>query len=250
MGAVLSIDLACNRSKDFAVCLIEEKQGKPAKVSRVDPDIDLELSICPKLEPARCAEAIWSYCENQTINVLVRDGPQGWKDPSSQLPFSRHCEKLLVAPGKMGRGGHAKPASFASFGHFSIDLFARLTHRGAQLVAGPRVAVPSGQILVVESFPTSAWRELRILPLPAKRRKVGDEEQKIRLQILESLSGFRAPRLPNHDELQALVAGLAGIAILAGDPSDYLAAGEQVRQVDGVTVEGFIFIPRCPAAVN
>jgi hypothetical protein len=250
MGQVLSIDLACNRSKDFGVCLIEEKQGRAGKVRFVDPDLELGLPKCPKLEPARCAEAIWSFCEKQTINVLLLDGPQGWKDPSSKLPFSRQCEKLWKAPGKMGLCGQAKPRSFATFGRFSIDLFARLTQRGAQLVAEPCVAVPSGQILVVESFPTSAWRELRILPLPAKRRKVGDEERKIRLQILESLFGFRAPRLPNHDELQALVAGLAGIAILAGDPSGYLALGEPARQVDNVNVEGFIVNPRCSVSVN
>ena len=150
----------------------------------------------------------------------------------------------------MGLCGHAKPGSFATFGRFSIDLFARLTERGCQLVGGSSVALPKGQMLVVESFPTSAWRELRIVPLPAKKRKVGDEERAIRLQILERLFGFRAPSLPNHDELQALVAGLVGIAILAGDPSGYLALGEPACQVDGVTVEGFIVNPRCPVSVD
>lgn len=250
MGAVLSIDLACNRSKDFGVCLIEEKQGRPGKVLFIDPDLELGLPKSPKLEPARSAEAIWSYCEKRSVIVLVLDGPQGWKDPSSKLPYSRQCEKLLATQGKTGICGSAKQGNFLTFARFSIDLYARLTERGAQLVLGSCVDVSKGKILVIESFPTSAWRELRIVPLPAKRRKTGDEERRIRLQILERIFGFRAPCLPNHDELQALVAGLAGIAVLAGDPSGYLALGEPAGRVDNVTVEGFIINPRCKVSVN
>ena len=56
--------------------------------------------------------------------------------------------------------------------------------------------------------------------------------------------GFRVARLPSHDELQALVAGLAGVAIVAGNPNGYIAEGAPPRKVAGAIVEGLIVNPR------
>jgi hypothetical protein len=52
--------------------------------------------------------------------------------------------------------------------------------------------------------------------------------------------GLKLPRDPGHDELQALVAGLAGPAIAARDPSRVRLSGVAPCLTDGFWREGFI----------
>ncbi|MBI1941872.1 MAG: DUF429 domain-containing protein [Acidobacteria bacterium] len=240
MGLVLSIDLAYRKIRDFGVCVLAERRGRPAGIRFVDPERELGLKDRP--HPQQCAHAISSYCRKHGVRVLLLDGPQGWKDPSSKLPHSRHCEKLLHAQGKVGPRGSAKPRSFAAFANFSIELFAALLKEGGKLVRNRLVSFPRIGFLVVECYPASAWRKLCIAPLPAKKR-AQECDVRCRLRILQRLFGFGVPRLPNHDELQALVAGLAGVAILAGDTARYVADGTAPKKVGGVVVEGFIMNP-------
>jgi len=240
LSLILSIDLAYRKIRDFGVCVLAERRGKPARVRFVDSDRELNLKDRP--DPQQCAHAISSYCRKHGVSVVLLDGPQGWKDPSSKLPHSRHCERLLNTQGKTGNRGTTKPRDFGGFANFSIELFARLFQQGGKLVRRRIVTVPRSGFLVVESFPTAAWRKLYIAPLPAKKR-AQDRDVRCRLRILQRLFGFGVPRLPNHDELQALVAGLAGVAILAGDTSAYVVDGTPPKKLDGVMVEGFIVNP-------
>ena len=238
MGGVLSIDLAYKKARDFGICLVEARRGQPLKAEFIPPH---ELINDPPVA-GQCARAIFEFCKKHGVRVVLLDGPQGWKDPENPLPHSRHCEKILFTQGKTGTVGRAKPGGFTPFAAFSIGVFAELVRLGGELVSSAVVKAPKDGLLVMESFPTSAWRKLGIRPLPGKARtKRGDIHD--RLSRLQELLGFRAQREPTHDELQALVAGVAGVAILAGKPSGYCIQGSPPREVDGVIVEGFIVNP-------
>jgi hypothetical protein len=64
----------------------------------------------------------------------------------------------------------------------------------------------------IESFPTHAWRSLGLRPLPGKGRSSADiSEMANRLSRITDLEGLDRP---SHDELQAVVAGFGGIALL------------------------------------
>jgi hypothetical protein len=238
MGRVLSIDLAYKKVRDFGICLIEAQRGKPTKAEFIPPD---EL-VDDAPEAGQCALAIFEFCKEHRVRVVFLDGPQGWKDPESPLPHSRHCEKVLLTPGKTGTRGFAKPAGFTNFAAFSIGVFAELVRLGGELVSSAVVKAPKDGLLVVESFPTSAWRKLGIKPLPGKARAKRSDIQD-RLFRLQELLRFRSDREPTHDELQAFVAGMAGVSILAGKHAGYCVQGSPPREVDGVIVEGFIVNP-------
>jgi hypothetical protein len=238
MGRVLSIDLAYKKARDFGICLVEKRKGQPLKAEFISPR---ELINDPP-EAGLCARAVFEFCKKHRVRVVLLDGPQGWKDPESPLPHSRHCEKILRTPGKTGTVGRSKPGNYTPFISFSIDVFAELIRLGGELVSSEVIKVPKDCLLVVESFPTSAWRKLGIGPLPGKA-KAKRSDIRDRLFRLQELLRFHAEREPTHDELQALVAGAAGVAILAGKPSGYCVQGSPPRGVDGVIVEGFIVNP-------
>ncbi len=96
--------------------------------------------------------------------------------------------------------------------------------------------------VAIESFPTAAWRGLRLTPLPGKNR-TKPETLAEKQEELESLLSLKIDDALNHDELQALVGGLAGLA-LADDRSDgYLLAGSAPMLTEGFWREGFIIAP-------
>jgi hypothetical protein len=239
LGLVLSIDLAARKACDFGICLLEEGRGKVACVRFIRPE---EFGFTDPPEAERYAECISLYCRKQGVKIVLLDGPQGWKDPESDLEY-RHCERALNTQGKTGVEGQGKPKSWPNFARLSIGVFAGLVGRGATLAQERVLDAPRDGILLLESFPTSAWRKLYIEPLPGKRT-ASDSDVEGRLQVLECLFGFRAQRVPSHDELQALVAGLAGIAILGGNPNGYVTEGSPPGKAGKVMVEGFIVNPR------
>jgi hypothetical protein len=238
MGGVLSIDLAYKKARDFGICLVEARKGQPLKAEFIPP----HGLINDPPEAGQCARAIFEFCKKHRVRLVLLDGPQGWKDPESPLPHSRHCEKILFTQGKTGTFGRAKPGGFTPFAAFSIGVFAELVRLGGELVSSAVAKAPKDGLLVMESYPTSAWRRLGIKPLPGKAKaKHGDIQD--RLFKLQKLLGFSARREPTHDELRALVASIAGVAILVGKPSGYCIQGSPPREVDGVIVEGFIVNP-------
>lgn len=240
LAKVLSIDLACKRFQDFGFCLIEENHGRISNLSFPSAQ-EIGLSDLP--EPRLYAERIWKYCRTSDIHLLLMDGPQGWQDPKRKEASYRFCEKLTRTPGKTGVQGIVKPKYFKRFAEFSIALFDHLRVLGASQVESPEIEVPKKGILIAESFPTSAWRRLCLLPLPGKK-KATSEDITCRLCVLEALFEFDSPEGANHDNLQALVAGLAGGAILAGNAEGYVAEGFPPKVCDGIVVEGFIVNPR------
>ncbi len=89
---------------------------------------------------------------------------------------------------------------------------------------------------VVESFPLAAWRSLRIRALPAKK-KSRDEDIRNGLQALIDLRLLSPGPGPTHDQLQAIVAGLA---LQAGNTADYSIVGQAPLLSEKVWREGFI----------
>jgi len=236
---VLSIDLAYKNACDLGICLLEQRSGI-VDVSFL-PFWDMGVENPPN--PKQLASSIHSFCRAHRISVVMLDGPQGWKDRTSELPHMRVCERVLGTPAKTGVSGRVKPKNYTAFVEFSVETFAQLARLGSALVTNADPAVPSRKMLAVESFPMSAWRSLRIKPLPAKR-KARSIDVSQRLGELQEVFGLRVCGRPNHDELQALVSGLGGLAIAAGNTSGYLAVGSPPKKQDGVIVEGFIVNPR------
>jgi hypothetical protein len=156
------------------------------------------------------------------------------------------CEKELKTPAKTGVLGHVKPKNYGPFVQFSVNTFEELANLGASLLLKTAAPIPPGRLLAVESFPMSAWQSLGIKPLPAKRKagKPGSAEISERFRQLQELFGLRALGHPSHDELQACVSALGGLALLEGNAGGYIAKGSPPKKQDGVIVEGFIVNPR------
>jgi hypothetical protein len=171
------------------------------------------------------------------------DGPQAWKDPDNGLEHSRRCERCLNTPAKTGLPGFVKPKSYTSFVSFSIELFDQLDRLGWPRLQQSTPVVDKSQYVVIESFPLSAWQKLGINSLPAKRKAKATDIQS-RMSELQGCFPLKLDTEPNHDELQALVAGLAGIALEANDQNHYLVVGEPPRLVDSVWREGFTVTPK------
>jgi hypothetical protein len=123
---------------------------------------------------------------------------------------------------------------------FSIDLFDQLAQLGWMRLDTAALLGTRPCRLALESFPSSGWIALGIRPLPAKSNAgAGDIED--RVVELKRRFSLQLAAEPNHDELQALVAGL-GLEI--GDSRRYTAVGANPRIVGGIWRGGFIVNPR------
>jgi hypothetical protein len=173
---------------------------------------------------------------------VLLDGPQGWKHPANGLKHSRLCERILNAPAKTGTVGQVKPVNYTKFVEFSIGVFSHLIAGGALLATDANIEPVADGLLVLESYPCSAWRKLKMTPLPAKA-KATPSDCEDRFGELTGRIGLNLKPCPSHDELQAFVAGLAGIAIVGRKHDGYVAEGASPFQHDGHLVEGFIVNP-------
>jgi hypothetical protein len=133
-----------------------------------------------------------------------------------------------------------KPRPYTAFIAHSIAVFDALHERGWPRLASLRP--PRGRF-ALEAFPHAAWRRLGLTPQPAKA-KCTPRELASAARRLCAQQGIRLARPPSHDELQALAAGIAGLALLDGDASAHELLGVPPRLVDGHWREGFILAPR------
>jgi Protein of unknown function (DUF429) len=200
-----------------------------------------EFGLAGRPGPADVVSGILRYCEKNQINVVLLDGPQGWKDPDSELLHWRRCENELFTPAKTGVAGSVKPWPALGYVQFCIDVFSGLAERNAELVQGSPIEIPRF-LLAIETFPTSAWRSLGLRPLPS-RYKTERSEIEGRTGELRGKFGIATEVTPSHDELQALVAALAGLSILEGNSSGYCLAGSPPVYKNGILCEGFIVNP-------
>jgi hypothetical protein len=120
---------------------------------------------------------------------------------------------------------------------FSVALFDALATRG-----WPRIdARWDGGRAAIESFPTQAWRSLGLTPLPSRAKTPSLDPWHRHLAQL-GLRGI--PASATHDELQAIVAGLAGVQLLRAGFGAVDARGCDPRYEAGHWREGWILSPR------
>ncbi len=134
------------------------------------------------------------------------------------------------------------PGPFLAFARFSVALFEALAERGAVRPDFEPFTVPPEGFLLLESYPTAAWRELGLPPLRAKSKAKADDPQQGCTNI-QRLLPVQSHHAVNHDEAQALVAGLAGVAVAVGNEPGYRAVGAPLHYSGGVPREGYIVLP-------
>lgn len=229
--SVISVDLAYKNYRDIGVAVLERKETYVrCEFHKV------ALTGTPQVEPL--ADYLNALCSEREVNILLIDGPQAWKHPDNGLMHSRLCERALNTPAKTGLPGVVKPAPYTAFVTFSVEVFAALQRRGWKFYEG----LPSGKQTVFETFPAAAWKSLGLRSLPSKAKiKPGDIERYLAL-LSERIPIVHDGNL-THDDLQALVSGLAGIAYEHSFAAGFAAAGESPSLLDGIWREGFIVNP-------
>jgi len=242
MALILSVDLAYRHYEDFGFCLLEESAGKAIAAQYLHYQA-IGLGGAPQADAF--ANRLLRFCLDTGVSILMLDGSQGWKDPDNGLLHQRVCEKELNTQAKTGIKGEVKPANFKSFVSFAISVFSVLNKTGhISLVTEPKIAVPARGILLIETYPHSAWKKLGIRPL-ARKQKCTAAQIFQNAGELRRRFGLPETRTPTHDELSALVAGLAGVAIAGENTSGYIVSGLPPKLVpEGYIVEGYIVNPR------
>jgi len=232
--AILSVDLASRRYRDIGKAVVRLDHG----------ELRCEF-VKPALEGAPSPPVLGAFLKGTAAeagaSTIFIDGPQGWKDPANGLEHARVCERELHTPGKTGLPGRVKPASWTYMAEFSIALFNELDALGFSRL-NAREDMGKDAKLAIESFPTSAWRTMGLKPLPGKSKTSAGDVQRW-LSSLQQLIPINLARDPNHDELQALVAALAGLTGLGLPSMGCSVAGRRPLLMDGLWREGFVVNP-------
>ena len=244
--AYFPVDLALSADK-LGICLLTASANKwSARFLRSS-----DLHIADPIDPRGVAKSIAVFCKKEGVRVLFdrwasRRGRTRTVNCSIAAPLRRNLPRRA----RSSTAGVVRPGNFLPFARFSIEVFDFLVREfGAHLAESPRIIAPSSGFLALESFPTSAWRSLGLKPLPGKGKSKPFDVDKGTAQ-LQQLYNLALSSHPTHDELQALVAALAGPPILNGDPSGYRADGAAPVTKNGVRVEGYIVNPVRPHSVS
>jgi hypothetical protein len=234
--AIVSVDLAYRDYQDFGVAILDlGPNGATYELASLIRRKDARPT------PDDVADMLIEICSNSNALVILLDGPQGWKDPSSDLTHCRKCERILNTPAKTGLPGIVKPASYFGFVEFSIQVFNAFDARGWKRFdpANWRGDYPT----VIESFPLSAWRSLSLPPLPAKSKSADIDIIKHLRLLGEAGYITNTSSIPTHDELQAVVAGLGGLGLIGSNLHRWHAAGVPPFVLDHSWREGYIVNP-------
>jgi hypothetical protein len=233
----LSLDLAHRTYADIGAVLIESQENaEPAKYEIVP----LEKYETGAPEPSRLVSRLLALSLEHGVKLILLDGPQGWKDPETDLLYCRRCERELNTPAKTGLPGIVKPASYTRFVEFSISVFDELHLRGWSRF--DKTTWFADQPTTIETFPLSAWRSLNMKPLPSKARAKHNDI----VHYYERLVGegyLERGIQPNHDQLQALVAGLSGVGLSTSPLLTCKAYGVPAHTVEDIWREGYIVNP-------
>jgi hypothetical protein len=230
---ILSVDLASRRYRDNGIALLSGSASS-AVVELIRPD-SLGLSGVPVA--SQFVAALLRVAESRKARLVLLDGPQGWKGIASPHIHARHCERETLTPGKTGVVGQVKPASWTRMASFSIAMFDEFERAGWPRATSAWV----GGRAVMESFPTYAWRSLGHPALPGKAKRVDLSTWQ---RILEERYLRDLLRNPTHDELQAVVAGLAGLQLVSDGWRGAAVKGVEPYREEGEWREGYIISPR------
>jgi hypothetical protein len=268
--AVLSVDLATRRWSDLGIVVLERvRAAQTGKLWGDGPGLPLKSVFAPPAEPEAqeshiaCEIIPWNdagpvdaeilagrlnhLCGVRGIRVLLLDGPQAWKSSTNGLEHSRVSERQLNTAAKTGLPGMVKPLTYRPFAEFCLDVYDALCRRGwRRLETREQPSSKHDQERVlVESYPHAAWKSLGLKPLPSKRRaKVSDLAEAF--GALRALMPLTVNRPPNHDQLQAIVGGLPGLALEERNTAGARIVGNPPRREEGHWREGFIVLPVPP----
>ncbi|WP_420237312.1 hypothetical protein ACOBR2_17090 [Telmatobacter bradus] len=253
--AVLSIDLACRRWADLGVVLLDRVRRQTLSMPWASqPTAPIECQILPMgpegepegpVDPEILAGRLNHLCTIRDIRILMLDGPQAWKSEKNGLTYARLGERQLNTVSKTGLPGMVKPVTHRNYSEFCIDLYDALCRRGwRRLDKRDRGADPRQRVLV-ECNPHAAWKSLGLTPLPTKRRS-HISDLAAAYAALRCVVPFTTNCPPNHDQLQALVSGLAGLALEEHNNSALRIFGAPPCREDGHWREGFIVLPVPP----
>lgn len=262
--AILSVDLACRRWSDLGLVVLERIQVAP-DVSAL-PQVGGGLNwLRPAESRIRCEILDWHeaglegeavdaevlagrinhLCNLRGIRMVLLDGPQAWKSGHNGLAHARVSERQLNTSAKTGLPGMVKPITYRPFAEFCMDVFDALARRGwRRLETREQPGAPAERVMA-ESYPHAAWKSLGLKPLPSKRRaRLLDLAEG--LSALKALMPLEVNRPPNHDQLQAIVGGLAGLALEERNTAGARIVGAAPRREDGQWREGYIVLPVAP----
>lgn len=237
---VLSIDLALTSYRDVGVAVVRSAADGTIHARVVDVPLEGRPSV------AALVEWIESRCQIESITCIAIDGPSAWRAPggrsTSTSQHARAAEAVLHTPGKTGLPPDGvKPSTYLGFTQLSVDLFAMLAGRGWTFPHELGAVPPR---LLVETFPTAAWRGLRLAPLPGKakaRRDVGTVP--LWLERLSQRLPLHTVGVVTHDQLQAVVGGIAPAWWMAGLASRVALRGAPAFRSESHWYEGFIIVP-------
>ena len=256
---MLSVDLAYRRWSDLGLVVLDRSANEP----RIDDgalrgviNCQVVPSSADGLEEGPIDSNILAGRLNHLatvrgIRVMMLDGPQAWKSPTNGFPHARVSERQLNTAAKTGLPGMVKPVTYRPFAEFCLDVYDALCRRGwRRLDSVDRTAALAGSSqarILVESYPFAAWKSLGLKPLPSKRRaRVSDLAEAY--AALRAIVPFTTDRPPNHDQLQAIVGGLPGLALEESNVADVRIVGKPPRREEGHWREGFIALPLPPRA--
>lgn len=239
--SVLSVDLACRSWSDLGVVLLEQKGALIAcEIIRwQDPTPPPVVELALRLN---------TLALEREAGVLMLDGPQAWKSEDNGNEFCRSSERELNTSAKTGLPGTVLPGTYERFVGYCLALYDALGRLGWQRLAMRDQELENRpQKILVESYPHAAWKSLGIPPLPAKRKcRVSHLAEAY--AALTAMIPLTTSQPPNHDQLQAIVGGLPGLAIEERNLKGTRIVGQPPRWEKGHWREGFIALPLPPSS--
>ena len=267
--AILSVDLAHRSWSDLGIVILDRVKSQTALVDAYGAAVKpgtlkceiLRLTaadsngslgwfgLCPQSANPVDAEVLagrLNHLSNKRgIRTIVLNGPQAWKSGANGREHARSSERQLNTTAKTGLPGVVAPRTYRAFAEFCMDVYDGLCRRGwRRLSARDRTATLEDHVLI-ESCPHAAWKSLGLKPLCSKRRaRVSDLAEAY--AALNALVPISCNRPPNHDQLQAIVGGLPGLAIAERNIAAVRIVGNPPRHEQGHWREGFIVLPLPP----
>jgi len=252
--AVLSVDLAYRRWSDLGIVVLDRANAPLAPFDYGPGARPIACQIIPSTAAGQddgsidanvLAGRLNHLCTARGIRVMILDGPQAWKSKTNGFEHARVSERQLNTAAKTGLPGMVKPITYRWFAEFCLDVYDALCRRGwRRMDTSERSTAPQDRVLV-ESYPHAAWKSLGLTPLPSKRRtKVSDLARAY--GDLRAVIPFTTDRPPNHDQLQAIVGGLPGLALDERNTAAVRIVGKPPRREEGHWREGYIVLPLLP----
>ncbi len=248
--AVLSVDLAYRHWSDLGIAILSRNPSQNPSGAIHCELVDWDGSDLEEPDPGPVHAEILAgrlnhLANTRGIRILLLDGPQAWKSETNGCAHARLGERLLNCAAKTGLPGIVKPATYRTFAEFCVDLYDALCRRGWKRLATQQHPGSAPERVLIESYPHAAWRSLGLTPLPSKRR-ARVSHLAASYNALQQIIPLTVNHPPNHDQLQAIVGGLPGLALEAQDPTGARFVGEPPRREDGHWREGFIVLPLPP----